>query len=375
MSQATLMAMGKGFAITSNLDLGNMLLKGYSRHCEEPTSNGYAALSPTQRHFKKRKISYLPRIKIAAITNDTVATFVSLAYLVKAAPNSRTAMGLIVGTGCNATVPMKISDIHPEKRKSSYVPAEAKENATIVINTEWTIKGTDTPMKELKIPTAWDVELDQNSELPGFQPFEYMTAGRYLGEIVRLAFVDIVTSETPGMELPAALLKKNSITTTFLATTVACTDERLLSEELLNVFPPPENGKFEWNHAMTTLIKRIAKDMQVRASALIAAAVVGLLTCVGDIALDEAPIAEPLEKAKSAEMNYEELVVAYTGRTIALYPDFLEDCQKWIDKLVSFGSPLNASKSVVLKDALDGGIIGAAVLAGVGVTHSKSKAN
>lgn len=199
LSEATLLPMGKGFAITSNMKLGAMLLAGYSPHC---TTSGTASSSP------------LPKIRIAAITNDTVATFLSLAYAVKAAPNSRVAMGLIVGTGTNATVPMRPTDLHPEKQSQLQ---DSSENGSVVINTEWTIRGTDTPLEALHIKTKWDRELDENSDAPGFQPFEYMTSGRYLGEIARLVFLDTLGGATDPTSVPRTLRLKNSLPTWFLS--------------------------------------------------------------------------------------------------------------------------------------------------------------
>ncbi|KAK2803476.1 hypothetical protein FQN49_008873, partial [Arthroderma sp. PD_2] len=89
LSEATLMPMGKGFAITSDLNLGKILLAGYDRHTRRP----YGSDEPSA---KRRRRFALPKLKIAAITNDTVATLASLAYMVKSLPNSRVAMGLIV---------------------------------------------------------------------------------------------------------------------------------------------------------------------------------------------------------------------------------------------------------------------------------------
>ena len=88
--------MGKGFAITSDLNLGKMLLAGYSHHAVEPATNGYIETGADKPSDKKPR-HRLPKLRIAAITNDTVATFFSLAYAVKMRPNSRVAMGLIVG--------------------------------------------------------------------------------------------------------------------------------------------------------------------------------------------------------------------------------------------------------------------------------------
>jgi hexokinase len=365
LSEATLLPMGKGFAITSDLNLGKMLLAGYARHLVEPTMNGANGHTDSLPSVKKRRLSKLPRIRIAAITNDTVATFASLAYAVKAAPNSRVAMGLIVGTGTNATVPMKIEYLHPDKVKELANPEGVE---TVVINTEWTINGTDKPLLDLNIKTKWDLELDRNSEAPGFQPFEYMTAGRYLGEIVRLAFVDVISKEIGGNAVPASLKPKNALTTRYLSEVVARTSIEKLAVALEQRFAL-ETSDF-WTTPRVKLLQDIARAVQQRSSALIAAASVGLLDCVHDIHIDRveenATDAENSQATTSSESRViEELVVAYCGGTVSQYPKWLETCQGWVDILVKNASSINDSKRVVLKEALDGGIIGAGVLAGM----------
>lgn len=360
LSEATLLPMGKGFAITSDLNLGKMLLAGYARHLSAPSDdiNGY---SDEQQSSKKRRLSRLPRIKIAAITNDTVATFASLAYAVKATPNSRVVMGLIVGTGTNATVPMRLEHLHPAKREDLADPDNVE---TVVINTEWTINGTEQPLLDLNIKTTWDLTLDEQSDAPGFQPFEYMTAGRYLGEIVRLAFVDLV-SDDPNVRLPSSLRNKNSILTRFLSEVVARASEEVLVQELECRYPSTTQTSVFWTPARVELLRTIAYAVQQRSSALIAAACVGLLDCVREIQLDCEGESHVNGNGVHNGEAIEELVIAYAGGTISQYPEWLETCQKWIDTLVERGSPMNASKRVVLKEALDGGIIGAGVLAGM----------
>ncbi|OCL06627.1 actin-like ATPase domain-containing protein [Glonium stellatum] len=378
MSEATLMPMGKGFAITSDLNLGKMLLSGYARHLQERTTNGELNHTDEKPSNKRRKLSKLPRLRIAAITNDTVATFASLAYAMRSTANSRVAMGLIVGTGTNATVPMGLDYLHPSKVESLALSDDDNSNKTVVINTEWTIRGTDVPLVDLGIRTKWDMELDRKSEAPGFQPFEYMTAGRYLGEIVRLVLLDLLSNQNAAngaVDLPTALQQKNSISTRFLSTKVAQENTQGLDLSLEALFPTPPtcNGVF-WTPEKINLLRAIARAVQVRSSALIAAAIVGLLTCVGDIELDppqetESAETESVEEHENghinAEVDIEELVVAYTGGTISQYPEWLDTCQNWIDTLTSKGSIKNKTKRVVLREALDGGIIGAAVLAGM----------
>ncbi|KAF2121422.1 hypothetical protein BDV96DRAFT_640813 [Lophiotrema nucula] len=361
LSEATLLPMGKGFAITSDLNLGKMLLAGYSRHLAEPTTNGENVHDKSNPSSKKRRLSKLPRIRIAAITNDTVATFASLAYAVKAAPNSRVAMGLIVGTGTNATVPMKVRDLHPSKPKEL---ANSEDVETVVINTEWTIRGTDKPLNDLNIKTKWDLDLDQNSSAPGFQPFEYMTAGRYLGEIVRLVFVDLVSTNSSEAQLPPSLTARYSLPTRFLSEVVARADDATVIKELEDRYAPISSPTAFWTPGRSKLLKDIAYAVQQRSSALVAAACTGLLDCVHDICIDRAG-AEYNGNGTHDDGTVEELVIAYAGGTISQYPEWLQTCQRWIDTLVTKGSAVNKSKRVVLKEALDGGIIGAGVLAGM----------
>ncbi|ORX96901.1 hypothetical protein BCR34DRAFT_497329 [Clohesyomyces aquaticus] len=359
LSEATLLPMGKGFAITSDLDLKKMLLAGYAHHLVDSGVNGENGHAPN----KKRRISRLPRIRIAAITNDTVATFASLAYTVKAAPNSRVAMGLIVGTGTNATVPMNIEELHPSKIKELANPEGVE---TIVINTEWTIRGTDKPLIDLNIKTKWDLELDRNSDAPGFQPFEYMTSGRYLGEIVRLTFVDIVSQEAGQETIPPSLTTRNAIPTRFLSEVVARADDETLTAELRKNYASIKSSAEFWTPERVELMTEIAYIVQQRSSALIAAACVGLLDSVHDIRIDRPGQIEAEKNGNThKDTKIEELVVAYAGGTISQYPEWLGTCQRWIDTLVRKASSANDSKRVVLQEALDGGIIGAGVLAGM----------
>lgn len=346
LSEATLLPMGKGFAITSDLNLGKMLLAGYEQYRTATSSS-----------------TPLPSIRVAAITNDTVATFASLAYAVKASPNSRVAMGLIVGTGTNATVPMPLHRLHTTK-----VAAISNSDAvkTVVINTEWTIRGTDSPLVDLNIKTPWDLTLDANSDAPGFQPFEYMTSGRYLGEIVRLIFLDIISAQhLPNT--PPSLQSRNALPTRFLSRIVVA-ERSTVFEELERMFPPNGTEPLFWTTTRTETFIHITHAVQQRSSALIAAACIGLLHCVHDIHIDIPSGATQTAVTNGTHLSNsvpEELVIAYAGGTISQYPGWLQDCQHWINTLLDEGSVKNKSKTIVLREALDGGIIGAGVLAGM----------
>ncbi|EEH06812.1 hexokinase [Histoplasma capsulatum G186AR] len=408
LSEARLMPMGKGFAITSNLDLGGILLAGYDRHTRRP-------LEEEGQSAKRRKRFALPKLKIAAITNDTVATLASLAYLVKSLPNSRVAMGIIVGTGCNATIPMSLKDLHESKAK--HVSSRHPDAMETIINTEWTINGAAPPLRELNITTKWDTILDEACARPGFQPFEYMTGGRYIGELVRIIFYDYLTNFVglSKKELPANLIQEYALSTTYLSSSVAQIQSDLeLVRYLTETLPPPESSDWSWDLNSARAFRKVAQAVQTRSAGLIAAAVIGLLACKGELKLRDyndptprqhsnfmassvnngaspndivhavnsklaAHSAAAAAKAgsdghivpivESVPSNWqsgpEELVVAYTGGIIQRYPRFKETCQQFIDRLVIWDGPQESGKSVFLREASDGGIIGAGVLAGM----------
>lgn len=401
------MPMGKGFAISSNLNLRSILLNGYEKHTRRPDDED-------EPSSKRRKLFALPKLKIQAITNDTVATLASLAYAVKSLPNSRVAMGIIVGTGCNATIPMKLSALQESKAKSVHHMEPTAEET--IVNTEWTISGAAPPLRELEITTKWDVELDKACARPGFQPFEYMTGGRYIGELVRLILFDYLTT-TGGLSkriLPANLIQEYALSTTYISDHVARarTDEDL-AKELNRSLPPPESSDWRWDARSAGVFQKIARAVQRRSAGLIAAAVVGLLACCREIELREdsnVNTPENIDSPKSngdssfpetpsdslaaaaslhpsaANNNFrghvvpvlqnasldwqsgpEELVVAYTGGIIQHYPQFKEMCQQYIDRLIMRTGPQRGGKSVFLREASDGGVIGAGVLAGIAV--------
>ncbi|KAI5291326.1 hypothetical protein KEM54_005369 [Ascosphaera aggregata] len=425
LSEATLMPTGKGFAITSDLNLGETLLAGYERHTRKPYD--CKQLEPSA---KRRRRFTLPRLKIAAITNDAVATLASLAYMIKSLPNSRVAMGIIVGTGSNATIPMNLCDLHPDKAK--HVRARNPDAKQTIVNTEWTVNGSAPPLTEFKITTKWDTTLDRACPRPGFQPFEYMTGGRYIGELVRIILNDYLTTYTNATQaaLPANLVQPYALSTLYISTTVAQipSDDRLAAT-LQRTLPPPEFSEWYWTAGTALAFRKIARAVQNRSAGLIASAVVGLLACQGELSLKEKssntaqsgfgfslpgthldlPIIGASSSANASSTSIagtarsksdsnasgtsspgaasdnqalaastvpaswnsgpEEIVVAYTGGIIQQYPRFKETCQRYIDRLVMWNGPQESGKSVFLREASDGGIIGAGVLAGMVACH------
>ncbi|KAF3767453.1 hypothetical protein M406DRAFT_69597 [Cryphonectria parasitica EP155] len=350
-SQATIMSMGKGFAITSKLDLGSHLLAGYEQHRQD-----------------------LPRITIAAIANDAIATLVSFIYQFQASPNQKAAMGLICGTGSNATVPLRLSSLHPSKRPEtvSVLPGQAGEDVRLAVNTEWGINGTAPPLRKFGLISRWDTELDMAGEAPGFQPLEYMTSGRYLGELGRLIFVDYLTSVL-GFEaggLPSKLKTRFGLSTTFLSH-FGPRGEGTLREQLDREVPMEKDKEnmqspSRWTDEIASALYQIAVAIEARAAGIVAASTVGLLMCAGELpspslSTSTNTITSPPPPAMNAE-NATELVVGYTGGCITGFQDYLKDCQAFLDKVVALEYGRDTERRVLLSPCHDGGIIGAGIL-------------
>jgi hypothetical protein len=174
-----------------------------------------------------------------------------------------------------------------------------------------------------------------------------------------------VAPQEPGANMPPTLRARNSLPTRFLSEVVARLDVHSITKELEHIHPSTSSTSY-WTCTRVELMRSIAHAVQQRSSALIAAACIGLLNCVQDIHIDaEKENRITNNGVYSSGSDMEELVIAYAGGTISQYPQWLETCQHWIDTLVRAGSRRNGNKKVVLREALDGGIVGAGVLAGM----------
>ncbi|KAK4142383.1 uncharacterized protein C8A04DRAFT_13279 [Dichotomopilus funicola] len=332
LSEAVLMPMGKGFAVTTNLDLAGHLMAGYEKH----------------------KSPGMPIIKIAAIANDSVATLVSFLYQFPSKPHQKAAMGLIVGTGSNATLPLKLSSLHESKRpvSISILPGQEVADVKIAVNTEWSIRGSAPPLRKLGLISQWDTELDEAGEIPGFQPLEYMTAGRYLGELARLIFLDYYGSvlKLPVSQLPRKVRERFGLSTTFLSHLYPGSPKgsilRLVEQELES-----EDATFSWTLELATDLSRIAKAIEVRAAGIIAASTIGLLRCA-----DELPSSDADRTEKTT------LAVGYTGGCIQHFQDYLADTQRFIDDILRHEFGTQPPVAVILTPCHDGGITGAGIL-------------
>ena len=125
------------------------------------------------KSLQKKKVP----VKVSALINDTTGTLIASNFADK-----KTLIGCIFGTGCNAAYMERVGNV-PKLAYKNLPP-----DLPMAINCEW---GAFDNEHHVLPRTHYDVQIDEQSPRPGQQAFEKMIAGNYMGEIVRMALVDL----------------------------------------------------------------------------------------------------------------------------------------------------------------------------------------
>ncbi|XP_046391832.1 hexokinase-2-like [Ischnura elegans] len=156
-------------------------------------------------------------VEVQAILNDTTGTLVQGANL-----DSRTAIGLIIGTGSNACYIEKAA-------KVGHWEGDRHGEVEVIIDIEWGAFGDNGVLDFLK--TEFDREVDNNSLLARTFTFEKYISGKYLGAIVRSILVKLSKDGLLFNGKPsAALLQQNS----FQTKDISCIEEDTLIDNTKN---------------------------------------------------------------------------------------------------------------------------------------------
>ncbi|MGW8184938.1 MAG: hypothetical protein ACWGHO_02400 [Candidatus Moraniibacteriota bacterium] len=203
-----------------------------------------------QKTFDKRGF---PQIKIKAILNDTVGTLLRGCY-----ENSNCDVGVILGTGTNASYIEKVSNIVSDKNLTN-------ESETMLINMEW--GGFD-----LVPQTDYDKELDRNSSNPGEQFLEKMVSARYLGELVALIVNDFI-AEGEFSTAMRTMKAKDFFTTQELSQIMGDRHSALpITKKILS-----EKGIVRASQKDRFLIKKITKIVMNRSACLAATMMIAVI--------------------------------------------------------------------------------------------------
>lgn len=319
-----LLPMGKGFNATQGV--------------EEQELNALLKTSCATRNLA---------IETRAIINDGAAALLSQAYR-----DSSVRISLVLGTGTNAAVYLPTSALGPGKFSARASTWHAARPSHVLVNTEMSLFGGNIFPK-----TCWDQELNAMHPKPDLQPLEYLSAGRYLGEIVRLILVDgIRNHQLFQSRLPHRFDEPYSLSTHLLAIFESDTDPLLsrASAALQKSHPLRDNAKPTL--ADLEAIRTISIAVTTRASAYLACAMHAmwkLRTGAENLQLTD-------EQAKVA--------IACNGSIIEKFPNFKERMQRYLDQLVCGADGANGAidsgvrpATVVLEVVGESSVEGAAV--------------
>ncbi|KAJ4393328.1 N-acetylglucosamine kinase 1 [Gnomoniopsis smithogilvyi] len=280
-------------------------------------------------------------VELAAIVNDSTAALLSEAYL-----NSSTRFGLILGTGVNIAVHLPVPTIGREKFGER--PASWFDKAShVIVNTELGMFG-----KGILPLTRWDVALNASHLRPNFQPLEHLVSGCYLGEVCRLVLLEAInTTGLFGGVVPPSLLLPYSLDTETLSIIEADTSTSL--EPSVTLFKSRHPSPIEPTPVDIASLRTLASYISRRSSAIVAASLFALWEFKNE-AESQHPSVNSLQ-----ELNMDNHVVAFNGSVIEQYPQYLENCQHYINALLS--SAEGKLGTISLVGAKESSLLGAAV--------------
>ncbi|KIW91930.1 uncharacterized protein Z519_07900 [Cladophialophora bantiana CBS 173.52] len=310
--------MGKGFACheeTIGMDLGELI-----------------EAACTRRNL---------RVRVDAIVNDSSATLLSQAYF-----DPATSMGLILGTGTNAAAYLPTACMGMSKF-GDRDPSWFDEAERVITNTEVSMFG-----KSILPETRWDEVLNRQHDRPDFQPLEYMTTGRYLGELLRLIIIEgVATGELFNGVMPDVLRERYSLDTEIMAkleldTTTSMRSSISMIKKAFQLKKSPTTKE-------VSFLRAAAESISYRASAYIAVAVHALWALQKDTDVNPTT---PNGTPKTS--------IACNGSVILKYPGFKDRCEGFIRQMISTGSSAGGAlgaEKVVLEPTHEAAVFGAAV--------------
>lgn len=160
-------------ATQSRIDSG--VLQRWTKGFNIPGVEGEDVAVLLMNTIKARKLP----IVLTALINDTCGTLVASRYA-----DPKTEMGCIFGTGLNGSYYERVSNM---KKLHSQLPDDIKPSDPMLVNCEY---GSFDNAHKVLPRTPYDVYIDTNSPRPGQQTYEKMSAGYYLGELIRLVLLE-----------------------------------------------------------------------------------------------------------------------------------------------------------------------------------------
>ena len=302
---------------------------------------------------------HLP-VKVAALVNDTVGTLMARSYT--SPGKTSTVLGAIFGTGTNGAYVEKL-----DKIKKPMVGEYDKSTGLMVVNTEW---GSFDNQLNVLPNTTWDIELDKNTPNPGIQMYEKRVSGMFLGEIARLALMDLVKNtevslfkdensstndwkSTTHIAADSSLFSPWGVDTSIMSVAAADTTPELVTlrqalEDTLHIYSPSLDD--------AQAFKAISAAVGRRAARLSAVAIAAIVLQSGTLT-DPTYEGEPID-------------IGVDGSLVEHYPYFRDMIYEALAVIDDIGA--EGAKRIRIGIAKDGSGVGAALIALVAAGMEKS---
>lgn len=226
-------------------------------------------------------------------------------------------------------------------------PADATH---VLVNTELSMFG-----KDLFPTTRWDEQLTRQHERPDFQPLEYLVAGRYMGEIVRLILVEgAAVAGLFGGLLPLSLADQYSLDTrTLAAIQFDCSPSLSLSCQLFHERHPSSQPP---SRSDMDFVRRAIGSVSRRSSAYVTASVHALSSLLDHLDGDE-----------TLQGSLDPQHVGCDGSVINKFPGYRDRTQETMDQMLALEA--KGRKRMMLGKTMNSTLLGACIactLAAVG---------
>lgn len=316
--------LGFTFSFPASQDkINEGILQRWTKGFDIPNVEGQDVVKLLNEQIEKLKLP----INVVALINDTTGTLVASLY-----SDLETKMGVIFGTGVNGAYYDVVKDIPKlEGRLADDIPSDSK----MAINCEYGSFDNE----HLILPrNKYDIQIDEESPRPGQQTFEKMTSGYYLGELLRLAILDLVDQGLVFKDQDLTKLRTPYIMDTSYPSRIEedpfenldDTEDILLKDLGLKTTVPERK-----------IIRRISESIGQRSARI---SVCGIA-------------------AICQKRGYKTGHIAADGSIWQRYPNFKELCHQGLKDIYGWKETDPKKYPIIIVDAEDGSGAGAAVIA------------
>ncbi|KAK8075311.1 hexokinase [Apiospora hydei] len=289
-------------------------------------------------------------VKVAALVNDAVGTVMSRAYSLPPS-HVRPMVGAIFGTGTNGVYLQALSEVTKPIEGQPEHP-----DRSMFMSTEW--GSFDNKLAVLPV-TPYDLELNAFSVNPGDQMFEKRVSGMFLGELLRLAVLDLCSDDQVRLfrnfdTQDLAVAKRWSVDSSIVSVAEAdnSTGLSVLSQKISDTLGIPEDYATAED---AQAVKLIAHAIGTRAARL-AGMAVGSVILQGRLRENQGANSDTGPGKGGTKVD-----VAVDGSVVEHYPGFEVHMRNALKALDGIGD--EGESKIIIGHTKDGSSVGAAIIA------------